>query len=100
MGEDGFVVKQIPLRIKAHHLAARAESGVDAHHSLLSQRCGEQQLPQVLHENADGLFISLLFAHRGKLILYGRFQQTLVSVFHCFGNQCLAFARTVYIAAF
>ena len=36
VGEDGFVVEQIALSVETHHLAARAEPRVDAHHPLLT----------------------------------------------------------------
>ena len=42
VGEDGIVVQQIALGIKAHHFATSAESRVDAHHTLLAQ-WGSQQ---------------------------------------------------------
>ena len=39
--EDGLVVQEAALRVEAHHLAARAESRVDAHDAVLAERRGE-----------------------------------------------------------
>ena len=39
VGEDGLVVEQVALGVEAHHLTTGAESGVDAHHAFLSERC-------------------------------------------------------------
>ena len=99
MGEDGFVVEQIALRIQTYHLAARTETRVDAHHALLSQWGREQQLTHVAHKHIDGFLVGLLLAQRGKLRLYRGFQESLVAIFYRFGHQLLAFALSTNIAA-
>ena len=99
VGEDGFVVEQVALCVEAHHLAARAETGVDAHHALLSERCVHQQLVEVLREHVDSLLVGLLLAQRGKFRLDARFQQSFVTVLDGLVHQRLAFAVTADIVA-
>ena len=70
VGEDGLVVQQIALCIEADHLTARTEAWVDAHDALLAQGGTEQQLAQILGENADGFVIGLLLAQVVELRLY------------------------------
>ena len=67
VGEDGLVMEQIALRVEANHFATRAESGVNAHHPFLSQRCGQKQLPQILRKHQDGFLIGLFLANSSKL---------------------------------
>ena len=55
-----IMAQQIALLVQAHHLAARAEAGVNGHHALLPHRRGQQQLPQVLPKHLDALNIGLL----------------------------------------
>ena len=64
MGVDGRVVQQVALRIECHDLTSRAESRVDGHDALLSQRRREQQLAQVFGENPDRLVVGLLLGRR------------------------------------
>ena len=73
------MVQQVALRVETHHLATRSESWVDTHHALLSQWCREQQLTQVLSEDAYGLIVGLLLTQVAELRLYRRFQQSLVT---------------------
>ena len=90
VGEDGLVVEQVALSVETHHLAARAEAWVDAHHALLAQRCREQQLAQVLGEDADGLVVGLLLAQVRELRLDRGLQQSLVTVLDGFFQQLSA----------
>ena len=90
VGEDGFVVQQVALRIKADHLTTRAETGVDTHHALLSQWRTKQQLTQILGKYADSLFVSLLLAEVHELCLYRGQQQALVTVLYGLCHQSLA----------
>ena len=80
MRVDGVVVQQVALRVEAHHLAARAEARVDVQGALLPHRRGEQQLPQVLAEHADGLDVSLFLGGGQHLVLDGGVQQALVGI--------------------
>ena len=59
MREDGFMVEQRALRIETHYFATRAKAWVDTHDALLTQRCRQQQLAQVLSKYTDGLLVSL-----------------------------------------
>ena len=82
VGEDGFVVQEIALFVQTHHLASGAESRVDAHDALLSQRSGKQQLAQVGGKDTDGLLVGTLLGSRSKFRFYGGLQQTLVGIGH------------------
>ena len=99
VGEDGLVVQQVALCIQAYHLAARPEAWVDAHHALLSQRCTQQQLSQVLRKHADGVAVGLLLAQAEELRLYRWLQQSLVAVFQGLGHQHAAGCLSIDIVA-
>ena len=86
MGKDGLIVKQITLRIEAHHLAACAIARVDGQHTLLPEGRCQQQLFEISGKYADGLLVGLLLRAVGKLGLDGRAQQALVSVAHGHSN--------------
>ena len=97
VGEDGLVVEQVALGVEAHHLTTGAESGVDAHHAFLSERCIHKQLAKILGEHLYGFLVGLFLAHGGKLGLDAGLQQTIVAVFYGLGHQPLAFAMTFHI---
>ena len=99
VGEDGLVVEQVALSVETHHLAACAETRVDAHHAFLSEGCREQQLPQVLGKHADGLVVGLLLAQAEELRLYRRLQQALVAVLHGLSHQSAAGCLSVDVVA-
>ena len=99
MREDGFVVEQVALGVEADHLTAGAEAGVDAHDALLAQGCRQQQLAQVLGEDANGLVVGLLLAEVGKLGLDGGFEQALVTVLDSLGHESSAGCVTIDIMA-
>ena len=70
VGEDGLVMQQIALSVEAYNLATGAESGVNTHHALLSQRCRHKQLTQIIGKDAYGFFLGLHLAVGSKLIFY------------------------------
>ena len=83
VGIDSFVVEQHAVAVEAHHFAARAVAGVDAHNALFAERGGEQELAQVFGKHADSLFVGLLLAQGGKLRFNRGAKQTLVGICHC-----------------
>ena len=80
MRENGFVMEEIALSVQAYDLTARAEARINAHDALLTKGCSEEQLAQVLGEDADGFLVGALLAGRRKLILNGRTEQPLVTI--------------------
>ena len=83
VGINGFVVEQGALRIKTHHFAPCAETGVDAHDATLPEGRCEEQLLEIGGENANGLFVGLLLARGRELGFDARAEQSLVSVGGC-----------------
>src|SRR5574343_1063620 len=57
---DGGGVEQLAGGVDDGDLAAGADAGVDAHGYVLAGRGGEQQVLQVLAEDADGFFLGAL----------------------------------------
>ena len=57
---DGGVVEQLAGGVDDGELAAGADAGVDAHRDVLAGGGGEQQVFQVLAEDADGFFFGAL----------------------------------------
>ena len=80
VGVDGLVVEQIALCVDTHHLAARAEAGVDAHDTLGAEGRRQQQLAHVGGEDGDGLLVGPGFGGSGKLVFYAGFEQALVGI--------------------
>jgi hypothetical protein len=54
---DGGGVEQLAGGVDDGDLAAGADAGVEAHGHVLAGRGGEQQVFQVLAEDADGFFL-------------------------------------------
>ena len=80
VGEDGLMMEQIALRIKAHHLTTSTETRIDTHHPFLSEGCAQQQLTEILRKHADGLIVGLFLADGSKFCFNGRLEQTLITV--------------------
>ena len=80
MRENGLVVQQVALSVKTYHLATGAESGIDRQHAFLSERSGEQQLPQVLGEHLYRLLVGAGLGLGQRFPLHRRFQQPFVPV--------------------
>ena len=96
MRENNVVMQQCALLVETHHLAARAESRVDGHDTLLSQRWRHEQLLQSEGKDADGLFVGSLLGRSGKLGRNAWLQQPLVSVLHCLAHQLRGFAVALH----
>ena len=94
---DGFVMQQIALSIQTDHLATGTEARVDAHHTLLPQWWGKQQLAQILRKDLDALFIGLFLCHGSKFRFDGRFQKALIAIGHRLTNQPTAWACASHV---
>ena len=82
MRENDIVRQQIPLRVQAHHLAARPEARVNGHHAFLAHGRCQKQLPEVLPEHVDAFCIGLLLGLADDLSGDGRVQEALPGVVH------------------
>ena len=80
MRKDDRMVQQAAVLVQADDLAARPEARVDGHRPLLPHRGGEQQLPEVLAEDADGIHVGLELRLLQDFVRDGRLQETLVGV--------------------
>ena len=85
------------MGVETSHLAARSETRVNAHYTLLSERSGEQELTQVLGEHAYSLLVGGLLARHGELGLYRRLQQTLEGVVGSLAYQLTTLAVATHI---
>ena len=82
MGINRVVVEEVALGVKANHLAARAESWVNAHDALLAQRGSQEELAQVVGKDANGLFVGPRLALGGKFGFDAGAEQALVGIRH------------------
>ena len=80
VGEDSLVMEKVALSVKTHYLATCAESRVNTHDALLSQRSRHKQLAQIVGKDVNGFLLSLFPAVCGKLVFDRWLQQTFVSV--------------------
>ena len=65
--EDRLVMEELPLGVEADDLAARPEAGIDAEDALLPERRGEQELAEVVGEDADRLRVGPLLGGEADL---------------------------------
>ena len=80
MRKYGFVMKKIALFIQANDLASGAESRVNRHDPLLTDRRRKEQLTEVLSEYSYGLDVSLFLCFLDHLICNRRFEKPLERV--------------------
>ena len=80
MGVDGLIVEQGACFAQDHHFATRTEAWVDGEDALLAHGGGEEQLFQVLGEDADGGLVGLLLIIIADLRLDGRLQEAFPRV--------------------
>ena len=100
MGKYRFIMQQIALCIKTHHLASRTVTGVNGKHTLLPERRCQQQLLEVSCKHTDCLLVGLLFGTVGILRFDGRTQQSLVAILHRQGYLLGTLSRRTHILAF
>ena len=74
------MLEQFASFIHDRAFAARALTRIDAEHGLGTERCGEQQLAQVLGEHVDGAFVGAHLELDAHVHLYRMQQQTLHAV--------------------
>jgi hypothetical protein len=77
---DRPVFQEQPGPVDGGELTARAEAGVDAQDGALSGRGGEEQVPEVLAEDVEGLVLGLRPGLPADLGLRGRGEQALEGV--------------------
>ena len=94
---NSFKVEERALGVETNHLAARSETRVNAHYTLLSERSGEEELTQVLGEHAYSLLVGGLLARHRELGLYRRLQQTLEGVVGSLAYQLAALAVATHV---
>ena len=80
VGINRFIVQEISLRVKTHHLAARSEAWVDAHDAALSQRSRQKQLFEVFCKDKDGFVVGFLFRRCRKFVFDAWTQETLIGI--------------------
>ena len=78
MGIYDLMMEKVSMLIKADNLASIPEARVNRHRPLLSDRCRQKELLQVLAKHSNRLKVSLLLELVNDLISYGRLQKTLV----------------------
>ena len=79
---NDVVVEQLALPVEADDLAAGAEARVDGQDVLAAERRGEQQLAQVVGEDADGFGVGAFLGFDPHFHFNRRPEQTLVAVLH------------------
>ena len=77
---DHVRVFQLSLPVETDHFAARAEAGVDRQHVLAAQRRRQQQFPQVLRKDPDGLLVGPLLGLHQDFRLHRWGEEPLVAV--------------------
>ena len=97
---DDFMMHKIALGVKTRSLASIGKAWVDSHDALLSKRCCQEQLAQVLCKDNDCLLIGLLLALSCKLSLDTGFQQALECIIDGLAYQSLALAKAMNIMTF
>ena len=97
---DDLMMHKIALGVKTCCLASIGKAWVDSHDTLLSKRCCQEQLAQVLCKNNDCLLIGLLLALSCKLSLDTGFQQALECIIDGLAYQSLALAKAMNIMTF
>ena len=89
MGVDGIRVEELPLSVQADDLAARPKAGVYGQHAFLPQWGRQEELSEVLGEDAYGLVVRPSLELRPELRLHGGAEEALVSVGHGQGDASL-----------
>ena len=77
---NSLVMNKLPLCIKTHNLASRAESRVDSQRAFLAKRRCQQQLPKVLGKDLYRLTVSTFLEQVIVLRLNRRADKPLVAV--------------------
>ncbi len=80
VGEDRLVVEELSLGVEADDLAARPEAGIEGEDALLPERRGEQELAEVVGEDADRLRVGPLLRGQADLRLHGVGEEPPVAV--------------------
>ena len=84
------MIKQVALRIEAHHFATRTNARVYTHHAFLAQWGCKKQLTEVEREHANGLFVGLFLACSSKFVFHRWLYQSFVGIGHSLFNQLRA----------
>ena len=82
LGIDHIVREELSLAVEEHDFAAGAKAGVDAERDLLPERRGQQQLAQVVGENADRLLVRALCEKGPRLAFHRETEQPLEAILH------------------
>ena len=80
MREYYLVMQEVSLLVQTDNLAAVAETGINRHCPLLTDRSGKQKLREVLPENVNRLYVSLLLSLLDNLVGQRWLKQTLVGI--------------------
>ncbi len=70
VGEDHVVVEELSLGVEADELAPRPEAGIEGKEPLLTERRGEEELAEVVGEDADRLRIGPFLRGHADLRLH------------------------------
>ena len=70
MGEDHVVVEELSLGVEADELAPGPEAGIEGEEPLLTERRGEQELAEVVGEDADRLRVGPFLRGHADLRLH------------------------------
>ena len=71
MGINRFIVQEISLRVKTHHLTARSEAWIDAHDAALPQRS---------RKDKNGFVVGFLFRRCRKFVFDAWTQEAFVGI--------------------
>ena len=80
------MVEEFAGAVEHDGLATGAEAGVDGEQAFFAERGGQQQLAQIVSEDADGCDVGTLFGEQTGLGFHGGHQQALAAVFHGLGD--------------
>ena len=80
VGEDRVVVEELSLGVEADELAPRPEAGIEGEEPLLAERRGEEELAEVVGEDADRLRVGPFLRGHADLRLHGVGEKPPVAV--------------------
>ena len=77
---DNAVVHELAVFVEHGHLATRTETRVKGEHGLVTGRCCEQHILQVLAEHLEGFFFGGVLEHQAYFTFHARLQQAFPSI--------------------